>query len=197
MRRAFQSALCVVVLLCTFVGCKSEPPLPKLGRAPDFELTDQDGRPYGTRNLVDKIWVANFIFTSCPGFCPMLTAQMADLQKDLSELGSKVQFVSFSVDPAVDTPPVLRAYARRFHADERSWRFLTGDRDRIATLAVRGLKVPMGNRVPLKGRNGYDILHARHFVLVDRHGTIRGYYPTEDDGMARLARDVQRLADEE
>jgi cytochrome oxidase Cu insertion factor (SCO1/SenC/PrrC family) len=85
-------------------GCTREPALPVYGAVPDFSLTSQSGQPFSSRALDGKIWVANFLFTSCPGPCPRMSWQMRRLALDLRDL-PQVRFVSFTVDPERDTPP--------------------------------------------------------------------------------------------
>ncbi|MDQ6940295.1 MAG: SCO family protein, partial [Verrucomicrobiota bacterium] len=85
--------------------------LDSLGTIPEFRLTNQNGQPFGSADLKGKIWVADFIFTSCPGPCPIISSRMAEMQKPLEK--SDVHLVSFTVDPQNDTPKVLHEYADR------------------------------------------------------------------------------------
>ena len=96
------------------------PPLPVLGEVPAFRLTSQDGRPYGSEELRGKVWVANFIFTSCTSSCPRLTSKMAIVQRRIRNTDESVHLVSFSVDPDNDTPARLAAYAEQYHYDHRN-----------------------------------------------------------------------------
>ncbi len=158
-----------------------------------FTLTDQDGHPFGTEQLRGKVWVADFIFTSCPDVCPLLTSQMANVARHIEM--SDVLFVSITVDPATDTPERLREYAARFHADTGRWKFLTGDPDEVRSVIERGFRLPVGER---EGREDgrYEILHGSRFVLVDRRGIMRGLYETDGDGLRRLEHDIVRLESE-
>src|SRR5665213_3309518 len=106
-------------------GCASKPALPSFGVVPDFTLTDQTGAKFSSTALDKKIWSADFIFTNCPGPCPRMSSQMHQVQAALAG-NDAVRFVSFTVDPARDTPPVLAAYAQHFEADPAKWYFLTG-----------------------------------------------------------------------
>ena len=164
------------------------------GRVPAFALTDQAGRPVSERDLRGAPWVANFIFTRCPSACPMLTAKFKALQGELGDLPS-VRFVSISVDPEHDTPAVLAAYARRFSADTSRWSFLTGSLKDIERTVVEGFKVHIG-KPEVRGDNPtlIDIMHGEHFVLVDREGTIRGYYRAEPAKLAELKAALRALA---
>src|SRR5215217_5286728 len=84
------------------------------GTVPTFQLTNQNGQPFGSGQLAGKIWIADFIYTTCPGPCPMISGRMSELQKPLAK--SDVHLVSFSVDPVKDTPAVLRDYAAKLQA---------------------------------------------------------------------------------
>src|SRR5256714_10767981 len=84
------------------------------GTVPGFQLTNQNGQPFGSAQLAGKIWIADFIYTTCPGPCPMISSRMSELQKPLQK--TDVHLVSFSVDPEKDTPEVLRGYADKLQA---------------------------------------------------------------------------------
>ena len=163
---------------------------------PDFELVDQSGSPYGSANLDGRVWIADFIFTRCQTTCPLITTQMAQLQTSLRSLpgGDDVRLVSFSVDPEHDTPPVLSAYAKKYGADPRRWRFLTGSRDQIWQLSKDGFKLPVGDDA---GNVDMPIFHSLNLVLVDRAGRVRGVYDsTSEDDRDKLKRDVEAVAGE-
>src|SRR5689334_16521384 len=113
---------------------------PEYGQVPAFNLTESSGRTVGQQELSGKVWVADFIFTSCAGSCPVMTAQMRKLQ-DL--LPHDIGLVSFSVDPKRDTPEVLARYAQQFHADPQRWLFLTGDRQTLYNITVNGFKLAL------------------------------------------------------
>ena len=166
------------------------PPLPVLGAVPPFTLTERSGRAVSAADLAGHVWVADFVFTHCPSFCPALTERMAGLQRTLAAAADPVRLVSFSVDPAHDTPEVLRAYAERAGARE-GWLFVTGPREALAMLLRDGFKVAWAD----DGPPASPITHSDRFVLVDRELRIRGYYHgTDRDDVARLARDAIALA---
>src|SRR5581483_3730858 len=96
--------------------------------APDFTLTDQDGRPFSLHSLRGKIVLLDFIFTRCPGPCPLLSLKFSQLQQKLGErLGKDVMLLSISIDPRHDTPAVLKDYAQRYSANLGGWKFLVGN----------------------------------------------------------------------
>ena len=159
-------------------------PLPKLYDVPDFTLTDTNGDDFSLSELRGHVWIADFIFTSCAGVCPIMSTNMAEVQQIFDE-DPRVQFVSISVDPETDTPEKLAEYAARFNADTDRWHLLTGDLETIHNLATEGFKL---------GSLDDPINHSDRFVLVDKTGAIRGYYTgTEDDKLFELARDAAAL----
>jgi len=166
--------------------------LPILAKIPDFTLTRETSEPFSRQDLAGKVWIADFVFTSCAGPCPIMTMRMADLQRDLGD-EKDVAFVSFSVDPAYDTPKVLRRYGRQYGAMPERWAFLTGDRSRIYDLSINGFKLALGEGEDPE----HTILHSTKFVLVDRSGAIRGYYDGTDAALlSSLVADVRTLCRE-
>ena len=158
------------------------------GTLPSFELINQDGREFGSAELAGKIWIADFVFTSCPGPCPLISNRMSELQKPLEK--TDVHLVSFTVDPEKDTPEVLRSYAQRLHADGKRWDFLTGPRPTIYTLAENGFKLAMSEG----SDEGGMPVHSTRIVLVDRQGVIRGYYDAlAPDAVTKLVADANHL----
>ena len=152
---------------------------------PDFSLTDQFGASFALSDLQDKVWVADFIFTSCATICPPMTVQMASLQDEFA--GEDVHFVSFSVDPERDTPTVLRRYADNYGADGGRWAFLTGQKEAIYQLAHDAFNLAAGHR-------GSEILHSTRFVLVDQNQQVRGYYDSRSKAhLQQLRQHMQTL----
>jgi protein SCO1/2 len=185
-------------LSCSF----SRPALPELGTIPDFQLLNQSGKSFGLSDLREKVWVANFIFTSCAGTCPLLTQRMKRVQDAIVNLGedsSHYRIVSISVDPERDTPQRLLEYAQEYGARPELWSFLTGPVDQINQTVVTGFKIAMGKApregevAPPAGGEIFDILHGEKFVLVDRQGKIRGYYDSDGEGITQLIRDMKTL----
>jgi protein SCO1/2 len=173
-------------------GRGAEEDLPSLFPIPAFELTDQDGQPFGMAQLRGRVWVASFLFTSCSQACPMLASQLANLRGRLARHGERFRVVSISVDPEVDTPERLRAFAERFGGTSQ-WTLLTGRPEDVRATTERAFFQPRAIRHELEVAPGYDILHGTGVLLVDRDGRCRGLYPTDGEGLDRLARDVDRL----
>ena len=177
--------LAVFALLCTLAGCSRHASLEVFGDIPPFELTAQDGQPFHSQVLAGKIWVADFIYTTCPGPCPRMTSQMREVQDALLQVPD-VRMVSFTIDPANDTPPVLAAYAKTHGARSSLWYFLTGPVTTIQMLDRDAFKL---------GNIDGTLQHSTRFVLVDRQGRIRGYYDTSDaSSIPKVISDIRALA---
>ena len=158
------------------------------GSVPHFQLVNQEGQPFDSAQLAGKIWIADFIYTTCPGPCPMISTRMSELQKPLEK--TNVHLVSFSVDPERDTPEVLHGYAEKLRADPERWDFLTGPKSAIYKLSHDGFKLAVAD-----GSDEAGIpVHSTRMVLVDRHGEIRGYYEaTAADAVTKLLADTNHL----
>jgi protein SCO1 len=178
-------------------GASEERPLEglkHLGQAPGFALTERSGKQLGSADLRGKVWIANFIYTSCPDTCPVQSAEMKALQ-DRFATERDLRLVSISVDPKRDTPAVLGEYAKRFGADPERWFFLTGKEDEIFRLAQEGFRLTAAE-IPEAKRHvpAATHVHSPRFVVVDRRGEIRGYYPgTDKEALQRLGRDLETL----
>lgn len=167
-----------------------KPPRTRLPLAP-FALTNTRGETFGSEDLKGRVYVADFVFTSCPTVCPKLTQQMLKIQKRTRHLGMAFQLVTFTVDPENDTPEKLAAYAKANHTDPVRWNFLTGPLGDVETTVVKGFKLAMGKEEVSDGI--FTIFHGERFVLVDGDGMIRGYYEATDDGVSSLIRDADIL----
>jgi cytochrome oxidase Cu insertion factor (SCO1/SenC/PrrC family) len=153
-------------------GAKVED-LADFGVVPDFSLTERSGRPLTRAELAGAPWIADFVYVNCPGACPVLSGEMARLHH---RVGERVRLVSFSVDPARDTPQALTAYADRFGASRTSWLFVTGPVAAMRQLIGRGFKLAVTD--PPAGEPGSPaaITHSEKIVLVDANLHIRRYY---------------------
>jgi protein SCO1/2 len=185
--------LAVVGMALAFRSWKSSErttssPLPRFGVVPEFSLVDQEGRPFGLKDLQGKVWVANFIATRSSGPDPILSSRFAELDSDFKK-DERLRLISFTVDPQNDTPGALRDYARRFEASVR-WSFLTGDKQKIDGLVGTGFQLAehASHSIP------HDGIHNTNFILVDANGTIRGYYDgTSKEAVQRILTDVGSL----
>lgn len=157
-------------------------PPPILSTLPAFELTDQAGRTFGSKELAGRVWVASFIFTRCVTVCPNITAKMTRIQSRMRNLAPAFHLVSFSADPDYDTPARLDAYAKGYRASPRLWSFLTGPPAAVRELAVRGLKMSFG-RERSDDRDFEGIFHDTHILLVDGSGRVRRYYDSEKESV--------------
>ena len=162
--------------------------LPILGEVPEFELTAEDGSAFrASEQLAGKIWLADFIYTTCRGPCPRMTAQLRVIARETRERPD-LRLVSFTVDPETDTPAVLKAYAEQFHYDPARWHFLTGTVAALQRLSFDTFHL---------GDTGSKLEHSTRFVLIDRKMRIRGYYDTSDSGALRqIVEDIDKLRGE-
>ena len=177
----------LILLITLSFGCTREPELATYYPVPDFSLIDQNERTVKLGDLAGKVWVADFIFTNCGGTCPSMTDRMRRLQEVLP---AEIRLVSFTVDPSRDTPKVLGEYAKQHGAGDR-WLFLTGGRDALYDLSIKGFKLALDDST---GTETEPITHSSRFVLVDKQGQIRGYYSgTEEEELQRLSADVKKL----
>ena len=161
--------------------------LSALSQVPDFTLTNSFAHPFGLGDLTGKVWVADFVYTTCPTMCPIMMDHTVKLQKVLPRT-KDLSFVSISVTPDYDTPAVLAKFAAKYRADRRYWHFLTGTMDSIKDLSVNGLKI---------GTQEDPVNHSSYFVLVDRQTYIRGYYDGMDEkAMKHLKADIRQLLED-
>ncbi len=175
------------------------PPLPVYYTVPEFSLTNEFGKPFGSKDLKGKFYIVNFMFTSCPTTCPALMAKMDLVQKRIRGLGTKAAIVSFTVDPKTDTPEVLYKYARKRHSNPFIWTYLTGPKADLEKIIIDGFKVPMGEKAEVQKQVGnevvslFDIVHSEKLVLVDNFGQVRGYYGTDKIEMDKMMIDLGLL----
>jgi protein SCO1/2 len=142
-------------------------------KAPEFTLTDQSGAKFSSADLKGKVYLVSFVFTTCNGSCPATTHRMEQIQEGLKEKGllkvSKVRLLSITLDPARDTPEVLRGYMKLYDADPASWRFLTGKPEEVnKVIGAWGMWAK-------PAANG-QLDHPSRIFLVDRKGQVREIY---------------------
>ncbi|MFB7641266.1 SCO family protein [Peribacillus butanolivorans] len=157
-----------VLLLLTACGSSGVPDA-KNWDLENFSYIDQEGEPFSKSDLKGKVWVTDFIFTSCEDVCLPMTSNMSKLQKMLKDEGiSDVELVSFSVDPEIDKPNVLKKFGDQFNVDYTNWHFLTGyGQEEIEQFALDNFKT-----IVKKPENEDQVIHQTSFFLVDQDGKI-------------------------
>jgi protein SCO1/2 len=162
--------------------------LKPLWPVPAFSFPDQDGQTVTNASLLGHVWVADFIYTQCTTACPVLSAKLVMLQKQIAD--PSVRFVSFSVDPAHDTPAALAAYRTLWHGDAARWSLLSTDPAGLDKFTA-GMKVVAEHQDDKVN----PIVHSDLFFLVDKGGSVRGIYGSANDSqLDQLAVDVGWLA---
>jgi len=189
--RAMFACFTGITLACVTtaaIGANSE--LPRIGPAPGFTLTDQDGKPFSLRNTRGRVAVVTFIFTSCSSTCPLLTAKLVSVQRDLGSDAQNVIFAAITVDPLHDNPATLKKYAEAYSADPPHFVFLTGSFDQIEDVSRR-------YAVYRKSAPDGDVEHTFLTSLVDRRGTLRVQYLGTKFDTGEFMQDVQSLLKEQ
>ena len=162
----------------------------KYHRISDFTLLNQNGIEVSHNNYDNKIYVADFFFTTCPSICPIMTGNMVYLQNEIKN--DEIMFASFSVTPEIDSVEVLKKYALEKGVNDKRWNLMTGDRKEIYNLARKSYLVVKDN--PEAG--SHDMIHTENFVLVDKERRIRGFYDgTNIEDMNKIISDIKILLD--
>jgi protein SCO1 len=170
-------------------------PPPVLSQVPAFSLVDHDGQPFTSDTMRGTVWVAGFMFTSCPSTCPKISRAMLDLQHRYAQHKLEIPLVSFSVDPENDTPEVLKKYADMLGADTTRWRFVTGPLADMQKLVVGGFASAMDKQTDQAGM--VDIAHTTKLALIDADGNVRGYYSSDEVGIDELFHRSQHVLREQ
>ena len=160
----------------------------KYHKISDFKLTNQNGKEITQANYKDKIYVADFFFTTCQDICPVMTKNMYQLQEELKN-DNEILLLSHTVIPEVDTVEQLKVYAIENNVDDSKWNLLTGDKKQIYELARKSyLAVEDSNF------NEFDMIHTENFMLIDKEKQIRGFYDgTNSEEINRLLKDIEIL----
>ena len=155
----------------------------------DFSLTNQNGEIITQEDYKDKIYIADFFFTTCPTICPIMTKNMADIQQEIIN-DDDVLLLSHSVTPEIDSVAELKKYAIEKGVDDTKWNLLTGDKKQIYELARKSYLA-----VKTDGDGGpFDMIHTENFILVDKQKRIRGFYDgTNKEDMEQLLTDLKIL----
>lgn len=162
----------------------------------EFSFTDQSGKPYGSKDLKGKVYVAEYFFTTCGTICPIMNAEMQRVQEEF--IGNDAfRILSFTVDPETDSVAQMKNYAEAHSADPNQWHFLTGKKEELYKLARRSFFVLKPAEAQNQGDVGSDFIHTNYFVLVDTQKRIRGYYDgTDVKEVDKLIEDIQKLLEE-
>ena len=202
----------IVSALCLFAAsCNLSPQLPLYGpktavevvvdgkktidsidySIPNFQFTDQDGHLVDSNTVHNKIYVADFFFTSCPSICPKMMKEM-DAVYEKYKNNKDVVILSYSIDPVRDSVPRLKNYEKKIGFESAKWHLLTGNKDSIYRLADSYL-VSAAEDPDAPGGH----IHSGNFILIDKHRRIRGYYDgTKDDKVEKLMNDMDVLLKE-
>jgi protein SCO1 len=155
----------------------------------DFKLINQNGDTVTQEQYAQKIYIADFFFTTCPTICPVMTANMVDIQKIIQD-DDEVMLLSHSVTPEIDSVPQLKKYALEKGVIDAKWNLVTGDKKQIYELARKSYLAALDD-----GDGGpYDMIHTENFILVDKERRIRGFYDgTSSEEIAKLLEDLKVL----
>ncbi|MER3376036.1 MAG: SCO family protein [Allomuricauda sp.] len=163
----------------------------KYHRIADFKFINQNGKTITQDDYKDKIYVADFFFTTCPSICPIMTKNMADIQETILD-DDEVLLLSHSVTPVIDSVPQLKKYALEKGVVDSKWNLVTGDKKQIYEMARKSYLA-----VKTDGDGGpYDMIHTENFILVDKERRIRGFYDgTNPEEINKLLQDLKILKD--
>ena len=155
----------------------------------DFELTNQNGEKVTQKDYQDKIYIADFFFTTCPTICPIMTKNMANIQAQIAG-DDDIMLLSHSVTPEIDSVPQLKKYALEEGVLDDKWNLVTGDKKQIYELARKSYLA-----VKTDGDGGpFDMIHTENFILVDKDRRIRGFYDgTDPEEIEKLMGDLEIL----
>lgn len=176
--------------------------LVEIGPVPHFELTDQDGKKISDKDYLGKVYVVEFFFSTCPSICPIMNQNMLKLQDEFYG-NPKFGIASITINPEHDTQQVLKEHAAKLGVKHYNWHLLTGDKDYIFNLALKGFNLYAGENKNIAG--GFE--HSGLFALVDKEGNIRSrkdaygnpitYYEGLDDaGVKAIKEDIKKLLEE-
>lgn len=170
-----------------------------IGPVPNFSLTNHHGETITQEDLLGKVYVVEFFFTTCPSICPIMHKSLVKVQ-DKYFGNPNVAFVSVTINPEFDTPEVLNAYAKENNVTNNNWQFLTGELDDIYALANQGFNLYAAEAPEVEG--GFE--HSGFFALIDKKGNIRSrlvaqgnpkiyYNGLEDSDVKMLTDDIKKL----
>ena len=162
----------------------------------NFSFTNQDGITITEKEIENKVFVAEYFFSTCKSICPIMNQQMQRIQKTYK--GNKsVKILSFTVDPEIDNSETLKTYAVQHGYQKGQWHFLTGTKSSLYSLARKSFFVLKPAEATNLGDAGNDFIHTNNFVLVDKKKRIRGYYDgTNPAEITELIEDIDLLLNE-
>lgn len=161
----------------------------KYHKIADFSLTNQNGKIITQKDYKDKIYIADFFFTTCQTICPIMTDHMIKIQKEIMD-DDDVMLLSHSVTPTIDTPEQLKRYAIKKGVNDDKWNLVTGDKKRIYELARKSYLAVKESGTG----DAYDMIHTENFMLIDKKREIRGFYDgTNPEDINRLLKDIKHL----
>ena len=204
-----RNSIILIVTALFFSACESKRILPKLGKIdleyrvvngkkitdsifqkiPEFRFLNEDSIFVGNKNFKNKIWIAEFFFTSCPTICPVMNLQLKKLNKETNALNKHIQFLSFTIDPENDTPSILKDYKKRYGINSENWAFLTGNETETHALGINNFLTFAGKDDEAAG--GYA--HSGSFTLVDKKGIVRGVYEVTNFDLSVNKNEYKRL----
>lgn len=204
-----RNSIILIVTALFFSACESKRILPKLGKIdleyrvvngekitdsifqkiPEFRFLNEDSIFVGNKNFKNKIWIAEFFFTSCPTICPVMNLQLKKLNKETYALNKHIQFLSFTIDPENDTPSILKDYKKRYGINSENWAFLTGNETETHALGINNFLTFAGKDDEAAG--GYA--HSGSFTLVDKKGIVRGVYEVTNFDLSVNKNEYKRL----
>jgi protein SCO1/2 len=208
--------LIAAVLLFSAVSCGADALPARPG--PEWTLTNQQNQPFGSANLKGKVSLVTFVYTHCPTVCPLLTAQMKQLQDELKQdraTAERVTFVSITVDPQRDTPARLKEYAAQMGVDFATWSWVTGESAELqrtwksfgvvayvdlASMSGEGVSSANSahgaHSATASDASHYEVNHTVKVVLLDARGNIRAEYIGQQLPLTRVTQDIHRLLNE-
>lgn len=139
-----------------------------IGKAPEFEFTNQNNQIISNKNYDGKVYIVEFFFTTCPSICPIMNRRMVELQNEFYG-NPDFGIASFTINPEVDTPEVLKKYAEQYKVTNPNWHFLTGDKEDLIKLSNEGFNLYADTNLTEDG----DFSHSGLFALIDKEGNIR------------------------
>lgn len=191
----FVAAVVPAIVGPTLLCRQEDPVLERYGRVPAFSLLDETGAPFTEDALRGHPTIVDFIFTRCDAICPIMSLKMQRIaERTMDKRGFPIKLLSISVDPAYDTPERMAAYAAKFAADARKWKFMTGDPDRVKALVEGPFMISM-QREGFTASGAPSISHQEVILLVDGDLEIRGIYDANSQqALDKLMRDARFLA---